>query len=337
MMDSVRNWILGVVAVGLLVSLCQSLSPEGKTQKVSRFCGGLLLFLAVVTPIVQWDITGTLQAFQDYCESLTVSQEEVAQAGSTVLETQVCPAHPAVFAGTSPAAGGGGDRPSHLQDPRGHPRAGCGDSHRHPHRRSAAAADPVHPGRIRADGGTDHISDERNRMKGFTWNSKAVLQFFQKNRWTALLLLVGLALLLWPTGGTGDNSTPAATEQRQQYEYDLESLEEKLADTLSQVDGAGKTQVVLTLATTGSVELAENQTSKDGSVETQVVVVKKGSNQEDVVEVAQQYPAFLGALVVSDGGGDPQVKLDLLQAVKALTGLGSDQISICERSGGNES
>lgn len=174
-------------------------------------------------------------------------------------------------------------------------------------------------------------------MKGFTWNSKAVLQFFQKNRWTALLLLVGLALLLWPTGGTGDNGTPAATERRQQYEYDLESLEEKLADTLSQVDGAGKTQVVLTLGTTGSVELAENQTSKDGSVETQVVVVKKGSNQEDVVEVAQQYPAFLGALVVSDGGGDPQVKLDLLQAVKALTGLGSDQISICERSGGNES
>ena len=60
-------------------------------------------------------------------------------------------------------------------------------------------------------------------------------------------------------------------------------------------------------------------------------------HREDVVEVAQQYPAFLGALVVSDGGGDPQVKLDLLQAVKALTGLGSDQISICERSGGNES
>ena len=114
-------------------------------------------------------------------------------------------------------------------------------------------------------------------------------------------------------------------------------MEEKLANTLSQVEGAGRTQVVLTLATTGSVKLAENQTSKDGSVETQVVVVKRGSNQEDVVEVAQQYPAFLGALVVSNGGGDPQVKLDLLQAVKALTGLGSDQISICERSGGNES
>ena len=64
------------------------------------------------------------------------------------------------------------------------------------------------------------------------------------------IAFVGLALLLWPADGTGDNNTPAATEQRQQYAYDLESLEEKLANTLSQVEGAGRTQVVLTLATT---------------------------------------------------------------------------------------
>lgn len=88
MMAELRNWILGVVAVGLLVSICQSLSPAGKPQKVSRFCGGLLLFLAVVTPILQWDVTGAFQAFQDHCASLTVSEAEVAQAGSTVLEAQ---------------------------------------------------------------------------------------------------------------------------------------------------------------------------------------------------------------------------------------------------------
>lgn len=90
MMAELRSWILGVVAVGLLVSICQSLSPEGKPQKVSRFCGGLLLFLAVVTPMLQWDVTGAFQAFEDYCASLTVSEAEVAQAGSTVLEAQTC-------------------------------------------------------------------------------------------------------------------------------------------------------------------------------------------------------------------------------------------------------
>lgn len=105
MMDSVRNWILGVVAVGLLVSLCQSLSPEGKTQKVSRFCGGLLLFLAVVTPIVQWDITGTLQAFQDYCESLTVSQEEVAQAAAPSWKPR-CASAPSSICRNKPSSWG---------------------------------------------------------------------------------------------------------------------------------------------------------------------------------------------------------------------------------------
>lgn len=173
-------------------------------------------------------------------------------------------------------------------------------------------------------------------MKAFQWKKEDIVRLLQTNRWTALLLLVGLVLLLWPSGGGGTNSDPPQADQRQVYEYQLEELEEKLTEALSQVEGAGKTEVVLTLDSTGSVELAENQTSRDGTVETQVVVVKTGSNQEGVVEVAQQYPSFLGALVVSDGGGDPQVKLNLLQAMKALTGLSSDQISICERSGGKE-
>lgn len=173
-------------------------------------------------------------------------------------------------------------------------------------------------------------------MKQIEWNWKGVIRFFQKNRWAALVLLAGLLLLLWPSGGTSDGSAQTDRRQAEQhYEYDLEVLEKKLTSTLSNIHGAGKTEVMLTLASTGSVELAKNQTSKDGSVETGVVIVKNGSNQEEVVEVAQQYPAFLGALVVSDGGGDPQVKLQLLQAVKALTGLSSDQISICERSGGD--
>ncbi len=174
------------------------------------------------------------------------------------------------------------------------------------------------------------------KVKQLNWN--AVQEFLKKNRYAALIILLGLLLLVWPFGGSGNEtqSEKAVSDQRVSgYEYNLTSLEEKLTKVLSQIQGAGKTEVVLTLSTTGSVELAKNKTSEDGSVETSVVIVKNGSNQEDVVEVEQQYPAFLGALVVCEGGGDAQVKLEMLQAVKALTGLSSDQISICERSGGD--
>lgn len=177
-------------------------------------------------------------------------------------------------------------------------------------------------------------------MKGKQLNWKAVQQFVQKNRYAALVILAGLLLLLWPFGGSRSSSQTqsgesASARKVSEYEYNLTDLEEKLEKVLSQIQGAGKTEVILTLSSTGSVVLAENQTSEDGSVKTEVVIVKNGSNQEDVVEVKQQYPAFLGALVVCEGGGNAQVKLEMMQAIKALTGLSSDQISICERSGGD--
>ena len=49
-----------------------------------------------------------------------------------------------------------------------------------------------------------------------------------------------------------------------------------------------------------------------------------------VVPLYTLTPQFQGALVVCPGGGDPAVQLRLLEAVSALTGLGSDRISICE-------
>ena len=51
---------------------------------------------------------------------------------------------------------------------------------------------------------------------------------------------------------------------------------------------------------------------------------------EGVVPLYTLTPQFQGALVVCPGGGDPAVQLRLLEAVSALTGLGSDRISICE-------
>ena len=41
-------------------------------------------------------------------------------------------------------------------------------------------------------------------------------------------------------------------------------------------------------------------------------------------------PQFRGALVVCAGGDDPGVRLQVIRAVSALTGLGSDCITVCQ-------
>lgn len=89
MMEGIRSWVMSVVAVGLLVSVCQGLSPGGKTRKVSQFCGGLLLFLAVVTPLTQLDMIGVLEEFQAYCAQLSEPSESLAKTSAELTRELV--------------------------------------------------------------------------------------------------------------------------------------------------------------------------------------------------------------------------------------------------------
>jgi stage III sporulation protein AG len=70
------------------------------------------------------------------------------------------------------------------------------------------------------------------------------------------------------------------------------------------------------------------QDSSNGDTET--VVISTGSGKQEVVLLTQKYPDFQGALVVCEGGDEPQVRLLITQAVAALTGLGTARISVCK-------
>lgn len=83
----IGSW--SVVAVGMLVSLCRAGVPEERCRRIGRFCGGLLLFLAVVTPLTRLDLTGSLQEFQDYCNQLAVTSDEFTQASETITQDLV--------------------------------------------------------------------------------------------------------------------------------------------------------------------------------------------------------------------------------------------------------
>ena len=151
-----------------------------------------------------------------------------------------------------------------------------------------------------------------------------------KYGYVLLVMAAGAVLLLLPSGGR-DSPGEEPPAQEEGAAFDLEAFEEKLARTLSQVEGAGQAQVVLTLDGGSRQVLARNQDREgDGGVSNTVVTVGKGSGQQDIVPIQTVAPQFRGALVVCPGGGDPHVRLELIQAVGALTGLGADRISVCQ-------
>lgn len=160
-------------------------------------------------------------------------------------------------------------------------------------------------------------------------NAREVLrQWAQKSKGKGkllwLLLLAGLLLLLLPGGGE-----EGETEQEQgSWNYSLEETEARLAQTLSKIDGAGEVTVMLTVQDSPRKVLAEDRDQEERGERSETVVLSRGSSLQETVTVQEVLPRYQGALLVCPGGDDPEVRLKLTEATAALTGLGSDKISI---------
>ncbi|MBD5118779.1 MAG: stage III sporulation protein AG [Clostridiales bacterium] len=168
----------------------------------------------------------------------------------------------------------------------------------------------------------------------FQWKkpeAEQVWKLLEKYKYVLIILGLGLILLLWPTGEK--KQAEESADHSALEEFDLAALEEKLSQTLSQVEGAGKVTVALTVKSgMEQVPVTDRSTSvteRGNSLEEKTVVIGTGSGQEMVVRV-QRYPQFQGAVVVCQGGDRADVRLLLTQAVSALTGLGADRIAICK-------
>ena len=155
-----------------------------------------------------------------------------------------------------------------------------------------------------------------------------------KYKLVLVLALAGALLLAWPTGDDGEDKQAETLTSAVAGEeaFSVEELEQRLSQAISHIQGAGACTVLLSLDQGMERVLASDSTQQqDGeeSTQEQTTVVYSGADGEEVVLLTQYYPSFRGALVVCAGGDDPQVRLAVTQAVSALTGLGSDRITVC--------
>ena len=147
-----------------------------------------------------------------------------------------------------------------------------------------------------------------------------VAELLKKYRYACIVVLVGILLMTLPIG-TVKKETKAAEGKTMQEP----SMEERLTSILSQIRGAGKVSVMLTVAA-GEETVFQSDQGSSGQKDT-VTVTDKDRNQSGLV-VQVLPPRYRGALIVCQGADDPQVRLAVSAAVSSLTGLGADKISI---------
>lgn len=159
------------------------------------------------------------------------------------------------------------------------------------------------------------------------------LDALKRYKYVALTAALGIVLLLLPGGNEKkqEGGAPDAAE-----DFDRAALQEEMEEILSSLDGVGHLKLMLTVDGGSAYELArdEAQTQKRGGENTgertqksETVVLGSGVSA-GVVVTRSRFPAFIGALVVCEGGDRAEVRLRVTQAVAALTGLSSERITV---------
>lgn len=138
-----------------------------------------------------------------------------------------------------------------------------------------------------------------------------------KNKYALIVLAVGLLLVLWPTGNKSDNKTESVDLKAPAFSITDE--ESRLEKQLCIIRGAGRVSVLLSVEGSASRELAE-------SGEETLVVSANG--EERVVELYYVNPIYKGAVIVCDGADSAQVRLGIIEAVSAYTGLSTEKITV---------
>ena len=171
----------------------------------------------------------------------------------------------------------------------------------------------------------------RESKKQSPLNLRQVRKLAEQNKVLLLVLLLGLGIILWPARGGGREEMPVPEQTAHPLAFSLEEKETRIANALSQIEGAGDVVVVLSLRTSLEQEVAVDE---DSGGRRATVTIAAGSGVQSEVTLRYRYPEFRGALIVSEGAVNATVRLQITQAVAALTGLGTDRITVTQMGSG---
>lgn len=168
-----------------------------------------------------------------------------------------------------------------------------------------------------------------------------------------LLIVAGLVLLIASFDGKEEHKTQTQintqNEEKQSEEQQLntyiENMETRLTNVLSQVDGIGKVQVMITAkATQEKVVLKDapykkttvkeedstgaTRESKETTSEEGTILEKQQDGSESPYITKELQPEIKGVVVIAEGAAQKQIEAEINDAVVALFSVPSHKIKV---------
>lgn len=173
--------------------------------------------------------------------------------------------------------------------------------------------------------------------------NKGMKSFFQtssvKTKIIFVLGAVGVFILLlselMPNSGEKKKEPETSALSLDETDKYRQSLEKQLKEIISQIDGAGKAEVMITIGGTEEHIYAEqgdidrqNDSGRDAVKQKNEIILADIDNDKQPVLRKVVSPEIKGAIVVCDGGSNPQTKERIMNAVSAALGIPFNKISV---------
>ena len=85
MMETISQWIRGVVITSLLVSVLVSLTPEGVFRRIARLTGGLIFLLVALQGMKNVDVSAVTVDFETYKGEIEGKREEFEKENESIM------------------------------------------------------------------------------------------------------------------------------------------------------------------------------------------------------------------------------------------------------------
>ena len=154
------------------------------------------------------------------------------------------------------------------------------------------------------------------------------MEYIKKYRYIFLIIIAGLFLMALP----GEHTSETQSEITEPTEAALPTLEDSLARILSLIEGAGKVEVLLTQAEGEQILYQTDEDISEGEssskVQRDTVLITDGERKETGLVRQINPPVYLGAVILCQGADKAEIRLSIVEAVRSVTGLSSDKITV---------
>lgn len=163
-----------------------------------------------------------------------------------------------------------------------------------------------------------------------------------------IITVIAINTIISDKGDKGKIEEIANTTIAESKENTTETLEERLKNILSKINGVGKVDVLISYSESSQTVAMYNENVKEISTEEKdesggTRLITENNIQKDVIyqeengekkPITQKtiMPKIEGTIITAEGAGDINVKENIIQAVSAATGLASHKIQVFEMS-----